>query len=74
MCIMAIDDCFNGKLFGKIKNEIEYINFVKKIRNDFVHNEWQQVKNNDQNFSLSKVISTISKILSEIELLFIAHS
>lgn len=62
-----ISECCRYNLKDVLKEELEYLNNIRKIRNQFVHREWDQVEKNYGKFRLCDVFNTVSLIFSAIE-------
>lgn len=62
-----IGECCNCDLLSKLSNEIEYLRKIKKIRNQIVHKEWDQVEKFDDKFYLSDVFNVVSDIFTKVE-------
>lgn len=50
-----------------LENELTYLDMVRKIRNQFVHREWDQVEKHYDKFNLCDVFHVISQCFSEIK-------
>lgn len=48
-------------------DELEYYDSIRKIRNQFVHNEWEQITDRYKKFVLADVIDMISHVIMKIE-------
>lgn len=62
-----IGECCNCNLIKVLENELVYLNEIRKIRNQFVHREWDQVEEHYDKFCLSDVFNVVSIIFTEIE-------
>lgn len=62
-----IGQCCHSNLINTLENEIVYLNEVRKIRNQFVHREWEQINQHYDKFRLCDVFNTISIFFTEIE-------
>lgn len=62
-----IEQCCHYDLVKKLENELSYLDIVRKIRNQFVHREWDQVEEHYEKFYLCDVFCAISKCFTEIE-------
>lgn len=49
------------------ENELVFLNKVRKIRNKFVHREWEQLEKHYDQFRLCEVFNVISIFFTEIE-------
>lgn len=65
--IDKIGQCCCCNLVEILKNELAYLDKVRKIRNQFVHREWNQVERHYDKFCLCDVFNTVSMIFTEIE-------
>ncbi len=65
--IVQIGKCCNVDLLNDVSDELDYYNIVRKIRNQFVHNEWEQITDRYEKFILADVINMISLIIYKIE-------
>lgn len=50
-----------------LENELVFLNKVRKIRNKFVHREWEQLEKHYDQFRLCEVFNVISIFFTEIE-------
>lgn len=62
-----IGQCCHCDLVKTLENELAYLDTVRKIRNQFVHREWDQVEKHYDKFYLCDVFHVISQCFSEIE-------
>ncbi|OOM76990.1 hypothetical protein CLPUN_25160 [Clostridium puniceum] len=65
--IKKISECCDLNLTEILKKELDYLNYVRKIRNQFVHKEWDQVEKKYTKFHLCDVFNAVSLIFSAIE-------
>lgn len=65
--LKKIGECCQCDLIKTLENELKYLNMVRKIRNQFVHSEWEQVEEHYDKFRLCDVFNAASKFLTEIE-------
>lgn len=65
--IKMIGECCNCDLLSRLSEEIEYLRIIKKVRNQIVHKEWDQVEKFDDKFYLSDVFNVISDIFTKVE-------
>ena len=66
-CLEKISLCCGCNLVKELSKEIIYYNEIRKIRNQFVHREWEQVSDRDQQFQLDKVVNLVSTIIAATE-------
>lgn len=59
--------CCKTDLCQMLAKKLDYYDMVRKIRNRFVHNEWEQCTDRYEQFALADVIDMISVILITIE-------
>lgn len=62
-----IGQCCNCDFVKILDKELEYFNKVRKIRNQFVHSEWQMEEEYYDKFRLCDVLNIASKFFTEIE-------
>lgn len=62
-----IGQCCQCDLTKVLENELAYLDMVRKIRNQFVHREWDQVETHYDKFYLCDVFRVISRCFTEIE-------
>lgn len=65
--ILQIGRCCNTDLQHEVADELAYYNFIRKIRNQFVHNEWDQITDRYKKFVLADIIDMISHVILKIE-------
>ncbi|MDG5855271.1 hypothetical protein [Clostridium beijerinckii] len=65
--LKKISECCDFNLTEILTEELDYLNYIRKIRNQFVHKEWDQVKENYTKFRLCDVFNTVSLIFISIE-------
>ena len=65
--LKKIGECCQCDLIKTLENELKYLNMVRKIRNQFVHSEWEQMDGHYDKFRLCDVFNAASKFLTEIE-------
>lgn len=65
--IQQIGKCCNVDLQYEMKDELAYYDSIRKIRNQFIHNEWEQITDRYKMFVLADVINMISRIIEKIE-------
>lgn len=65
--IRKIGQCCACDLAGTLKKELAYVREVRKIRNQFVHREWNQVGRHYDKFRLCDVFCAVSVIFAETE-------
>lgn len=65
--LKKIGQCCQCDLVKTLENELKYLNKVRKIRNQFVHSEWEQVEEHYDKFRLCDVLNIASKFFTEIE-------
>lgn len=65
--IAQIGKCCEVDLQCELTNELIYYDSVRKIRNQFVHNEWSQITDRYQKFVLADVINMISHVIMKVE-------
>lgn len=65
--LKKIGECCRCDLVRTLENELNYLDKVRKIRNQFVHSEWEQMDEHYDKFRLCDVFHTASKFLTEIE-------
>ena len=66
-CLERIGSCCHNDLIARHTLEIDYYHKIRKIRNQFVHVEWEQITNRYEQFRLDGVINMISIIIQSIE-------
>lgn len=62
-----IGQCCGVDLNQALKEELKTYNKVRKIRNEFVHKEWDQLTDRYDRFELSEVFNMVSLIIAKIE-------
>lgn len=62
-----IGQCCCCNLIEILEKELVYLDTVRKIRNQFVHREWDQVEEHYDKFCLCDVFNAISIIFGEVE-------
>lgn len=62
-----IGQCCQCNLIKVLENELVFLNKVRKIRNKFVHREWEQLEKHYDQFRLCEVFNVISIFFTEIE-------
>lgn len=62
-----IDQCCHCNLIKTLESELVYLNKVRKIRNQFVHREWDHVEKHYDKFRLCDVFNVTSIFFTEIE-------
>lgn len=65
--IIQIGKCCKIDLQQELGDELAYYDSIRKIRNQFVHNEWEQITNRYNKFVLADVINMISRIIMKVE-------
>lgn len=65
--LRKIGQCCACDLTGTLEDELAYVRKVRKIRNQFVHREWEQVDKHYDKFRLCDVFRAVSVIFAEIE-------
>lgn len=65
--ILQIGACCNADLRHDAADELAYYDSVRKIRNQFVHHEWEQITDRYEKFVLADVIDMISQVIAKIE-------
>lgn len=65
--LKKIGECCRCDLIKALENELKYLDKVRKIRNQFVHSEWEQMDGHYDKFRLCDVFNAASKFLTEIE-------
>ena len=65
--IVQIGECCKTDLLQSVADELVYYNMIRKIRNQFVHNEWEQITDRYEKFVLADVINMISHVIMKIE-------
>ncbi len=65
--IAQIGKCCKVDLLHELANELAYYNSIRKIRNQFVHNEWEQITDRYEKFVLADVINMISHVIMKVE-------
>lgn len=65
--IFQIGKCCNVDLQHEVADELVYYDSDRKIRNQFVHNEWDQIADRYEKFVLGDVINMISRVIMKIE-------
>ncbi len=65
--LKKIGECCQCDLIKTLENELKYLDKVRKIRNQFVHSEWEQMDGHYDKFRLCDVFNAASKFLTEIE-------
>lgn len=65
--IVQIGKCCQVDLLSAVTEELMYYDTVRKVRNQFVHNEWEQITDRYDQFILADVIDMISWILAKVE-------
>ena len=65
--IAQIGTCCGTDLQPVLADELAYYDSVRKIRNRFVHNEWEQITDRYEQFVLADVINMISHVIAKIE-------
>lgn len=62
-----IGQCCGVDLKKELKDELKTYNKVRKIRNEFVHKEWDQLTDRYKQFELSEIFNMVSLIIAKIE-------
>lgn len=62
-----LGQCCGRDLREELAAELTYYDKVRRIRNRFVHSQWDQMGDWPQQFSLAEVIDMISRILTGVE-------
>lgn len=62
-----IGECCSCNLLKALESELAYLDEVRKIRNQFVHREWNQVREHYCKFHLCDVVNVTSLIFTEVE-------
>jgi len=65
--IRQIGVCCRTDLQGVLTDELAYYDRVRRIRNQFVHNEWDQITDRYERFVLADVVDMISHVIAAIE-------
>ncbi len=65
--LTEIGACCGTHVNQALTKELAYYDEIRKIRNDFVHHEWDQLTDRYEKFRLADVIHMISQVLSQIE-------
>ncbi len=65
--IAQIGKCCGTDLQHELADELAYYDSVRRIRNRFVHNEWEQLSDRYKQFVLADVIDMISHVIMKIE-------
>lgn len=65
--LLQIGTCCKADLLQDLAEELSYYDTVRKIRNQFVHNEWEQCTDRYKKFVLAEVIDMISHVLAKVE-------
>lgn len=65
--VTRIGECCKCDLYKNLSAEMKYLKKIKKIRNQLVHEEWDQVHRFDDQFYLCDVFHTIANIFKKIE-------
>ena len=65
--IVQIGKCCKVALPQDLVNELAYYDSIRKIRNQFVHNEWEQITDRYKKFVLADVINMISHVIMKVE-------
>ena len=65
--IAQIGKCCKTDLQCELANELVYYDSIRKMRNQFVHNEWSQITDRYQKFVLADVINMISHVIMKVE-------
>ena len=65
--IAQIGKCCGADMQDMFADELEYYDSIRKIRNQFVHNEWAQITDRYEKFVLADVIDMISHVIMKLE-------
>lgn len=65
--LQQIGSCCKVDLPCEMAEELAYYHSVRKIRNQFVHNEWEQITDRYKRFILADVIDMISHVITKVE-------
>lgn len=65
--LTEIGACCEVNLNQALTEELSFYDEIRKIRNDFVHHEWDQLTDRYEKFHLADVIHMISQVLWQIE-------
>ena len=65
--IVQIGKCCKADLRQEFADELAYYDSIRKIRNQFVHNEWEQITDRYKKFVLADVINMISRVIMKVE-------
>lgn len=65
--IDQIGKCCRMDLQHELAEELAYYDSIRRIRNQFVHNEWEQITDRYEKFVLADVINMISHVIMKIE-------
>ena len=65
--ITQIGKCCEADLQCELADELVYYDSIRRIRNQFVHNEWDQLTDRYKKFVLADVIHMISHVIMKIE-------
>ncbi len=65
--ICQIGICCGTDLRQKVAAELAYYDVIRKIRNQFIHNEWDQLTDQYEQFVLADVINMISHVILIVE-------
>lgn len=65
--IAQIGKCCKVDLRYELADELAYYDSIRRIRNQFVHNEWSQITDRYKKFVLADVINMISHVIMRVE-------
>ena len=65
--IRQIGACCKTELQHELTAELTYYDSVRKLRNQFIHNEWEQITDRYEKFVLADVINMISQVIMKVE-------
>ena len=65
--IGQIGTCCKRDLSRELAEELSYYDTVRKLRNEFVHRQWDQLTCRSEKFVLADVINMISQVLRRVE-------
>lgn len=65
--LAQIGKCCKADLQHELAKELAYYDSIRRIRNQFVHNEWEQITDRYKKFVLADVIDMISHVIAKVE-------